>query len=167
MPFCANCGSYVSPGTNICSCGTTFGYRSEPEEDEQTEFEKQQEERRRIRNKKATISSKSDFDDQEELLTLIGKKNLITLTGTYFYDNPKFEKGMKFKLVKEEDNEFDSNAIAVYLDDVKVGYVANNTRTSCYLTSMARDVQISDIVYAEYILYFAYRYHIAEIQYHI
>ena len=95
MPFCPNCGSYVSPGTNICSCGTTFGYRSEPEEDEQTEFEKQQEERRRIRNKKATISSKSDFDNQEELLTLIGKKNLITLTGTYFYDNPKYEKGMK------------------------------------------------------------------------
>ena len=26
MSFCPNCGSYVSPGTNICSCGTTFGY---------------------------------------------------------------------------------------------------------------------------------------------
>ena len=56
----------------------------EHEEDEQTEFEKQQEERRRIRNKKATISSKSDFDNQEELLTLIGKKNLITIAGTHF-----------------------------------------------------------------------------------
>ena len=24
MPFCPNCGSYVSPGTNVCSCGTTI-----------------------------------------------------------------------------------------------------------------------------------------------
>ena len=101
--------------------------------------------------------------DQEELLTLIGKKKLITITGSYFYDNPKFEKGMKFKLIKEPDNEFDGDAIAVYLDDVKVGYVANNTRTSCYLTSLAKDIQILDIAYAEYILYFGYRYHIAEI----
>ena len=22
MPFCPNCGSYVSPGDNICNCGT-------------------------------------------------------------------------------------------------------------------------------------------------
>ena len=27
MPFCPNCGSYVSPAANVCSCGTTFGLR--------------------------------------------------------------------------------------------------------------------------------------------
>ncbi len=45
MPFCPNCGSYISPGTNICSCGTTFGYSSSEhkKEKEPTEFEKQQE----------------------------------------------------------------------------------------------------------------------------
>lgn len=163
MPFCPNCGSYVSPGTNICSCGTTFGYKSEPEENEPTEFEKQQEKRRRIRNKKETISAKSNFDDQEELLTLIGKKNLITIAGTHFYHNPKFEKGMELLLKKEKDNEFDSDAIAVYLNNVKVGYVANNGHTACYLTSNAKDLQIQNIAHAEYLLYFAYRYHIAEI----
>lgn len=70
---------------------------------------------------------------------------------------------MKFKLVKEEDNEFDKEAIAIYLDDVKVGYVANSVRTSCYLTSEAKNVQIQDIAYAEYMFYFAYQYHIAKI----
>ena len=45
MSFCPNCGSYVSPGTNICSCGTTFGYDSEPEKEEETEFQKQEKKR--------------------------------------------------------------------------------------------------------------------------
>lgn len=45
MPFCPNCGSYVSPGTNICSCGTTFGYKSEPEKEVESEFQKQQREK--------------------------------------------------------------------------------------------------------------------------
>ena len=163
MPFCTNCGSYVSPGTNICSCGTTFGYMSEPEENEPTEFEKQQEEKRRIHNKIESISSKSDFNDQEELLTLIGKKNLITITGTHFYHNPKFEKGMELLLKKEKDNEFDSDAIAVYSNNVKVGYIANNERTACYLTSKASDIVVPDIACAEYMLYFAYKYHIAKL----
>ncbi len=113
--------------------------------------------------KKPTISAKSSFEGQKEFLTSVGKQNLITITGTHFYDNPKFEKGMKFKLVKEEDNKFDSDAIAVYLNDVKVGYVANNDYTACYLTSKASDVQIRDITYAEYMLEYCYCYHIAEI----
>lgn len=311
MPFCPNCGSYVSPGTNICSCGTTFGYESEPEEEKKpSEFEKQQEEKRKLCNSyyqeakrlidnekyleaieyidKALETSKSsfyimakakayyyagmyeealplfkqsitpyheidnyvvfewigdtlnelyrfdkaieayykaidiinedyertinfhkeqrwdppsdsylnslldeknerlsnvqdridysnklkhevpirlknDFEEQKKFLNNIGKENFITITGTYFYDNPKFEKGMKLKLVKEEDNEFDKEAIAIYLDDVKVGYVANSVRTSCYLTSEAKDIQIQDITYAEYMFYFAYQYHIAKI----
>lgn len=318
MPFCPNCGSYISPGTNICSCGTTFGYSSKPEKErESTEFERQQEEKRKVRNsyyqkakklmddgryleaieyidkaletsessfyimakakayyyagmydnalllfkqsissyhriddyvifewigdtlielnrfdeaigaykeainiineeyersinffkserwmgyerieracdsalkeknerlsnvkerisysnklkthqnnKKPSISAKSSFECQKEFLTSIGKQNLITITGTHFYDNPKFEKGMKFKLVKEEDNKFDSDAIAVYLNDVKVGYVANNDHTACYLTSKASDLHISDIANAEYLSYYSYMYHIAKL----
>lgn len=315
MPFCPNCGSYVSPGTNVCSCGTSFGYSRETEKEKQpTEFEKQQEEKRKIRNgyyqkaKKSmdegnylkaieyidripdmsqsgfylkakarayyfagmyeealihfrqsleqfrgkdayvifewigdTLNEMNRFDEaveayesaidiineeyersinffrserwmgyeriehacassleernerlsdvrgrieyskklksqtirkklaenvsgsQEELLTKIGKNNLITITGTYFYDNPEFEKGMEFKLVKEEDNEFDSDAIAVYLNDVKVGYAANSERTCCHLTSKAGSIQIPEIAYAEYVLHFAHRYHIARI----
>ena len=316
MPFCPNCGSYVSPGTNICSCGTTFGYRSEPEkEKEPTEFEKQQEEKRKVsngyyqkakrlmdngnyleaieyidkaletskssfyvmakakayyyagmyeealplfkqslapykgidnyvifewigdtlnelnrfdeaikaykeaidivnedyewtinfhkeqrwdppsdsylkslldeknerisnlkdridysnklknelNNRKSTISDKSDYEEKEDLLICIGKKNLITITGTHFHGNTKFEKGMELVLKKEKDNEFDKDAIAVYSNNIKVGYVANNDRTSCYLTSMASEIQIQDTAHAKYLLYFAYSYHIAEI----
>ena len=33
MPFCPNCGSYVSPGANVCSCGTTFGHDPESEKE--------------------------------------------------------------------------------------------------------------------------------------
>ena len=45
MPFCPNCGSYVSPGNNICSCGTTFGYMSEPKKEVESEFQKRQREK--------------------------------------------------------------------------------------------------------------------------
>lgn len=70
---------------------------------------------------------------------------------------------MKFKLIKEDNNEFDADAIAIYLNDVKVGYVANSIRTACSLTSEAKDIQIQNIAYAEYMFYFAYQYHIAKI----
>jgi len=69
---------------------------------------------------------------------------------------------MELVLKKEKDNEFDSDAIAVYLNNVKVGYVANNEHTTCYLTSNASDIH-QDITHAKYLLYFAYNYHIAEI----
>ncbi len=62
-----------------------------------------------------------------------------------FFFNEEFEKGMKFKLLKEENNEFDADAIAVYLNDVKVDYVANSVRTDCSLTSEAKNIQIQDI----------------------
>lgn len=318
MPFCPNCGSYVSPGANVCSCGTTLGYSTEAEKERNpTEFQKQQEEKRKVRNgyyKKAEelmddgkyleaigyidraleisnsgfyikakakayyyagmydealplfrqalnhywgidtyvifewigdtlnelkrfdeaieayeeavdvinndyeksvnffkgerwmgyeriehacasaldnrnerlsdvneriaysnrlknetigkiseISAESDLNDQKEVLSYIGRENLITITGSNFYSNPKFEKGMELKLIREEDNEFDRDAIAVYMNDVKVGYVVNNEDTSSYLTSKASEIQIQDTSYAEYMLYYAYRYHIARL----
>lgn len=49
MPFCPNCGSYVSPGSNVCSCGTTFGYDPEVEKEKKpTEFQKQQEKKEKF-----------------------------------------------------------------------------------------------------------------------
>ena len=116
-----------------------------------------------LNNRKSTISDKSDYEEKEDLLICIGKKNLITITGTHFHGNTKFEKGMELVLKKEKDNEFDKDAIAVYSNNIKVGYVANSERTTCYLTSMASEIQISDIANAKYLLYFAYSYHIAEI----
>lgn len=59
-------------------------------------------------------------------------KNIIfTLTGTNHYFGTDFlKKGMKIKLIKEPDNEFDREAIRVELKGLgKIGYVANSPYT--------------------------------------
>ncbi len=55
----------------------------------------------------------------------------FTITGVQFYFGADFmEKGMKVKLVKERDNEHDSEAIKVEMKGLgHVGYVANSPRT--------------------------------------
>lgn len=52
MPYCPNCGSYVSPGSNICSCGTTFSGSSDDEKagSKSKEFEIQEERKRNVRS---------------------------------------------------------------------------------------------------------------------
>lgn len=65
------------------------------------------------------------------------KEIYITITGTdYRFGNAFLEKGQKVKLVKEPDNEFDKEAIAVEVKPIgKIGYVANSYKTvigECY-----------------------------------
>ena len=59
------------------------------------------------------------------------KKVFITLTGTKYYFGDDFmEKGMKIRLEKEPDNEYDKEAIKVIYEGLgKVGYVANSSYT--------------------------------------
>ena len=73
---------------------------------------------------------------------------------------------MPLKLVKEPDNEFDKNAIAVYAEDEKIGYVANKEYTKFKLTSSASELQdkFQDVARAEYLFYLD-RY--ADIQFNI
>ena len=61
----------------------------------------------------------------------MSKKTYFTLTGTNHYYGKEFLKpGMKVKLIKEPDNEYDSEAIRVELKGLgKLGYVANSTGT--------------------------------------
>ncbi len=95
------------------------------------------------------------------------KEELITVTGRNFYKtNIDLTPGMTLRLVREPDNEFDSDAIAVYAWDEKIGYVANRDYTKFELTSKASDVKdrISNECKAEYICYLD-RY--AEIQFNI
>ena len=63
--------------------------------------------------------------------------------------------GTLLKLVKEPDNEFDCDAIAVYAEGEKVGYVANNSYTKSELTSSASELQdkIPDTADGCYLLY--------------
>ena len=74
--------------------------------------------------------------------------------------------GKPLKLVKEPDNEFDKDAIAVYAEDKKIGYVANKEYTKFELTSFASELQdkIENIDQGSYLFYLD-RY--ADIQFHI
>ncbi|MCR5027341.1 MAG: HIRAN domain-containing protein [Methanobrevibacter sp.] len=91
-----------------------------------------------------------------EILKAHDKYELFTLTGTNFYENSKkLRSGIPLKLVKEPDNEFDNDAIAVYLGDEKVGYVANKEYTKYELTSSASELQdkIPNVIQGEYLFH--------------
>ena len=55
----------------------------------------------------------------------------FTITGmNYYYGSDFMKKGMKVKLIKEPDNEYESEAIRVELKGMgKIGYVANSPHT--------------------------------------
>lgn len=55
----------------------------------------------------------------------------FTIAGcNHYFGNEFMEKGMKLKLVKEPDNDYDKEAIEVRVKGLgKVGYVANSPRT--------------------------------------
>ncbi|MDD5994584.1 MAG: HIRAN domain-containing protein [Clostridiales bacterium] len=59
------------------------------------------------------------------------KKVYFTITGcNHYFGNEFMKKGMKVKLVKEPDNEFDKEAIQVEVKGLgKCGYVANSPHT--------------------------------------
>ena len=80
---------------------------------------------------------------------------MFTITGTGPRVNVNLGLGLPLKLVKEPDNEFDSDAIAVYAEGKKIGYVANKEYTKFELTSSASDLhdKIQDTVQAEYLCY--------------
>ena len=81
---------------------------------------------------------------RDELFTIAGG-------GVYKY----IALGTPLKLVKEPDNEFDSDAIAVYAEGEKVGYVANSAYTKSESTSSASELQdkIPDTADGCYLLY--------------
>ncbi|WP_295603193.1 HIRAN domain-containing protein [uncultured Methanobrevibacter sp.] len=102
-------------------------------------------------------------------LETLGKykmNELFTITGRNHYRDVKITRGMPLRLVREPDNEFDPDAIAVYAGDSKAGYVANNDYTKHELTSLASQLkdEIPDIAQGEYLLYLE-RY--AEVQFAI
>lgn len=59
------------------------------------------------------------------------KDIIFTITGmNHYYGSDFLEKGMKVKLVKEPDNEYDKEAIRVEMKGLgKIGYVANSAHT--------------------------------------
>ena len=65
-------------------------------------------------------------------------KIFITLTGTkHYFGNDFLEKGMKIRLEKEPDNEYDKEAIKVTYEGLgKIGYVANSSQRN-FIVRMA------------------------------
>ena len=83
-------------------------------------------------------------------------KVFITLTGTkYYYGNDFLKKGMKIRLEKEPDNEYDKEAIKVTCEGLgKIGYVANSSYTVMGESMSAGRVsdKIGDTAYARVVL---------------
>ena len=107
------------------------------------------------------------FQENLEILKKYDKSEVFTIAGRKFYKNGiDLTPGMPLKLVKEPDNESDRDAIAVYTQNEKVGYVANKDYTKFELTSLASELQerIENDAQAKYLFYLD-RY--AEIQFHI
>ena len=95
------------------------------------------------------------FQKNLETLKKYDKSELFTITKRGFKNKVVITSGMPLKLVKEPDNEFDKDAIAVYAQDVKIGYVANKDYTKYELTSSASQLQdkIDDTAEGAYLFY--------------
>ena len=102
------------------------------------------------------IGYERKFKRNIETLKKYDKSELFTITGINYYKNDvQFNPGLPLKLVKEPDNEFDKDAIAVYVEDKKIGYVANSDYTKYKLTSSASELQnkIPDTAKGSYLFY--------------
>ena len=102
------------------------------------------------------IDYEETFQRNLETLKSYTKDELFTITGRNFYKNEiPLTPGMPLKLVKEPDNEFDNEAIAVYVQDKKIGYVANKDYTKYELSSSASELQdkIQDTAQGSYLFY--------------
>ena len=88
------------------------------------------------------IRYEGDFQRKLEELKTYSKDDLFTITGRDHYEaNAALTPGKPLKLVKEPDNKFDRDAIAVYCEDEKIGYVANSDYAKFELTSSASELQ--------------------------
>ena len=81
------------------------------------------------------LKAEGEFEKAEVISSQLeflrnGEDVLITVSGTNFFKGTDpFKEGVIVNLVKEPDNEHDGDAIAVFLDDEQIGYVANSPYT--------------------------------------
>lgn len=116
------------------------------------------------------IDIEKDFQKKLETIGLYEKDILFTITGRDFYENDvRLYMGLNLKLVKEPSNKYDSDAIAVYANDKKIGYVANSDYTIYEQTYSASELQdkIGPVTKGKYITdlskYGEVTYHIGRI----
>ena len=102
------------------------------------------------------INYENEYQKNLETLKRYSKDELFTISGRRFYkNNINLTPEMPLRLVKEPENVHDRDAIAVYAEDEKIGYVANNIYTKSELTSSASELQdkIQNTAEASYLLY--------------
>ena len=116
------------------------------------------------------IDYEKEYQKNVEEIKSYSKEELFTIAGrNYHKNNVELTPGMPLKLVKEPDNEFDSDAIAVYAENKKIGYVANSPTTKYELTSSASQLKdkIQDTAQGSYLCYLnrysSIEFHIARI----
>ena len=100
-----------------------------------------------------------ELSDQWEFLKN-SEDSLITVSGVSFFKGlDPFKKGVILDLVKQPDNEHDSDAIAIFLDGEQVGFVANSQFTLVDGVKSASDIKsINDNQKAEVLFIFLERY---------
>lgn len=113
------------------------------------------------------INYEKEFQKNIKKIISYSKEELFTIAGiSYHKSNVELNPGMSLKLVKEPNNEFDSDAIAVYAEGEKIGYVANGVNTKYELTSSAS--QLNDrIPDTSKGLYLCYLNRYSDIEFHI
>jgi hypothetical protein len=111
---------------------------------------------------KTNVKMQSKCNDYQ-LNNILNNGYPITITGLRFNGNVNLKPGMRFNLKKEPENPFDSDAIAVYLEDKRIGYVANSPETSWKLGMSASDMKYLDYEHAEYVKLYKGMYHIAKL----
>lgn len=86
-----------------------------------------------VEAKKSYLIAYKEFDKLEEFEAQVEYLNttddtLINISGSYFYNFTPSD-DLIVNLVKEDDNEHDPDAIAVYFENEKIGYIANSDYT--------------------------------------
>lgn len=89
---------------------------------------------------------------------------LICITGTQFYFGPEvLEEGMTVDLVRDEENEHDSDAIRVEIEGETVGFVANSPHTMVEGVKSASEIKDMNPKRAQIKFLYLYEYIIAKL----
>ena len=117
--------------------------------------------------KRYYLMSYGDFEKAEELerqreYISSTTDTLISIAGIQYYDFVAKD-GLTVNLVKEQDNEHDGDAIAVYLDGEKIGYVANSPYTLFEGALSATQLKNRDLKRAQILFSYLDRYTVAKL----
>lgn len=122
-----------------------------------------------VESQKAYLIAYKEFDKLKEFEAQIdylknNQDTLINIVGSSFYQFTP-ESGVIVDLVKDEENEHDSDAICAVIDGKTVGYVANNPYTLIDDVKSASDIKnlIEDNQKAEILFIYMGEYVIAKI----